>query len=104
MLVLGVAVVDLLHVDAQALALALLAGHGGAGQATVEADHGRDRGAAARVTALDHLGNDADAPVLAVAAGQQEDLLLLAGVDRQGRGNAGENDRIVKRNQEIGHI
>ena len=103
-LVVGVAVVDLLDVDAQALRLAVLAGHGGAGQAAVQADHGRDGIAAARAAALDHLGDDADAPELAVAAGQQEDLLLVADVDRQGRGDAGENDCVVKRNQEICHV
>ena len=60
--------------------------------------------AAARAAALDHLGDDADAAELAVGAGQQEDALLLAGVDRQRRGDGGENDRFVERNQEIGHV
>ncbi len=72
-LVVGMAVVDLLHVDAQRLALALVAGDGGAGESAVQADHGRRGRAAARVAALDHLGDDADAAELAVAAGQQED-------------------------------
>ena len=75
-----------------------------AGKAAMQADHGCGRGAAARAAALDHLGDDADAPVLAVAAGKQEDLLLLAGIDRQGRGDTGKDDRVIKRNQEIGHI
>ena len=44
------------------------------------------------MAALDHFGDDANAPELAVAAGQQEDTLLLADVDRQGRGHGGEND------------
>jgi hypothetical protein len=70
----------------------------------MEANYGRGGSTAARAAALDYLGNDADAPVLTAAAGQQEDLLLLAGVDRQGRGNTWENDRIIKRNQEIGHV
>ena len=67
-LVVGVAVVDLLHLDPQVLVVAL-ARLGGAGEAAVQADHGRDRGAAARDAVLDHLGDDADAPVLAVACG-----------------------------------
>ena len=95
-LVVGVAVVDLLHVDAQGVAI-VLAGDGGAGEAAVQAEHGRDRVAAARAAALDHLGDDADAAELAVAAGEQEDALLLADVDRQGRGDGGEDDRLVER-------
>ncbi len=69
----------------------------------MKADHGRRRAAAARAAALDHLGDDADAAVLAVVAGQQEDAILLADIDRQGRGNAGKDECIIKRNQQIGH-
>ncbi len=102
-LVIGMTVVDLLYVDAQGAIVTLLAGDRGAGQPAVQADHGRGGTAAARTAALDHLGDDADAAVLAVAAGQEEDALLITGVNRQGRGDAGENECIVKRNQEIGH-
>ena len=94
-LVVGVAVVDLLHLDAQRPSrLAGLGGAGaarGAGRRTVAT--GR---AAARAAALDHLGDDADAAELAVAAGQQEDALLLADVDRQGRGD-GRGRRLPRR-------
>ena len=83
--------------------VAVLAGDRGAGEPAMEADHGRGRAAAARTTSLDHLGDDADAAVLAVVLGEEEDAILLADVDRQGRGNAGEDKCIVKRDQEIGH-
>ena len=102
MLVVGVAVADLLHLDVEDVGVGL-AGLGGAGEPAVQADHGRDRLAAARDAVLDHLGDDADAAVLAVAAGKQEDALLLADVDRQGRGHGGEDDRVVKRNEPIIH-
>ena len=81
----------------------VLVGDGDAGQPAVQAEHGRDRVAAARVAALDHLGDDADAGELAVGAGQQEDALLLADVDRQGGGDGGEDDCLVEWDQEIGH-
>ena len=103
-LVVGVPVVDLLDVDAQRVALAVLAGNRGAGEPAVQAEHGRDRGAAARAAALDHLGDHADAAELAVAAGKQEDPLLVADVDRQRGGDGGEDDRFVERNQQIGHV
>ena len=101
-LVVGVAVVDLLDLDAQGVGSSSPR-LGGAGEAAVQADHGRDRVAAARAAVLDHLGDDADAAELAVAAGEQEDALLLADVDRQGGGDGGEDDRVVERDQEIGH-
>ena len=69
----------------------------------MQADHGRDRVAAARETVLDHLGDDADAAELAVVAGDQEDALLIADVDRQGRGNGREDDCVIERDQAISH-
>ena len=100
-LVVGMAVVDLLDLDPQGLGLARL---GDPGKAAVQADDGGDRLAAARATALDHLGDDADPAELAIAAGDQEDALLLADVDRQGRGDGWKDDRLVEWDQEIGHI
>ena len=80
------------------------AGLGAAGdQPAVEADDGGDGTAAAADAGLDHLGEDADAAELAVAARHQEDALLLADVDRQGRGNGREDDRLVERYQPISH-
>ncbi len=70
-------------------------GLGGTGDAAVQADHGRDRDAAARAAVLDHLGDDADAAELAITARDQEDALVLADVDRQGRGDGREDDRVV---------
>ena len=101
-LVVGVAVVELLHLDVEGLGV-VLAGDGGAGEAAVEAEHGRDRVAAARLAALEHLGDDADAGELAVAAGEEEDAVLVADVDRQRGGDGGEDDCLVERDQEIGH-
>ncbi len=100
-LVVRVSVVELLHVDAQRVVV--LVGDGGAAEAAVQAEHGRDRGAAARVAALEHLGDDADAGELAVAAGEQEDAILLADVDRQRGGDGGEDDCLVEWDEEIGH-
>ncbi len=102
MLVIRVAVADLLHVDAQGVADRLV-GLGGAGQAAVQADHGRDRVAAARYPVLDHLGDDADTAELTVAAGDEEDAILVADVDRQGRGNGREDDCVIERDQAISH-
>jgi hypothetical protein len=56
------------------------------------------------VTSLHHLGDDADAAVLAVVVGDQEDALLGADVDRQGRGHGRKDDRFIEGNQEIAHI
>ena len=100
-LVVGLAVVDLLDLDAEPLAVAGLARPG---QAAVQPEHGRHRRAAARAAALDHLGDDADAPELAVAAGKQEDALLVADVDRQRGGDAGEDECVVEGNQEVCHV
>ena len=90
------AVVDLLHVDAQLLAVG---GLRRTGQPAVQADHGGHVGAARQLAALDHLGHHADAAELAVLARQQEDAVLVAGVDRQGRRDRGEDNRFVKWNQ-----
>ena len=101
-LVVGVAVVELLHLYAEGLGV-VLAGDRRPGEAAVQAEHGRDRVAAARGAALQHLGDDADAGELAVGAGEEEDAILLADVDRQGGGDGGEDDCLVERDQEIGH-
>ena len=103
MLVVGVAVVDLLHLDAQGLGIVLAGDWAAPARPRCRPTHGRDRVAAARAAALDHLGDDADAAELAVAAGEQEDALLVADVDRQGRGDGGEDDCLVEWDQEIGH-
>ena len=101
-LIVWVAVVELLNLDVQRVGV-VLAGNGGAGQPAVQAEHGRDRVAAARAAGLDDLGNDADAGELAVAAGEQEDPVLVADVDRKGGGDGGEDDCVVEWDQEISH-
>ncbi len=102
-LVVRVAVVGLLNLDPQPV-LVGVAGHGRAGHAAMQAEHGRDLGAATRPAPLDHLGDHADAAELAVATGKQEDPLLVAGVDGQGGGYAGEDDRLIKWNKQICHV
>ncbi len=101
-LVVRVTVVELLHVDPQQLRVVGV-GDRGPGEAAVQPEHGRDRLAAARVPALDHLGDDARAGELALAAREQEDALLLADLDRQGGGDGGEDDGLVKGDEEIRH-
>jgi hypothetical protein len=100
-LVVGVAVADLLDLDPQRVALGKLGAAGD--QAAVEADDGGDGTPAAPEAGLDHLGDDADATVLLVATRDQEDALLLTDVDRQGRGDGGEDDCLVERYQPISH-
>jgi hypothetical protein len=65
----------------------------------VEADQGGHAGAARQLAALDHLGDDANAAELAVLARQEEDAILIPGVDRQGRRDRGKDDCFVKWNQ-----
>ena len=43
-----------------------------------------------------HLGDRADAPVLAVAARDDEDAFGVADVRRDGRAHAGEEDAVVE--------
>ena len=101
-LVVGVAIVELLHLYMEGLGV-VLAGDGGAREAAVKAEHGCGRLAAARLAALEHLGDDADAGELAVGAGEEEDAVLIADVDRQRGGDGREDDCLVERDQEIGH-
>ena len=91
---------DLLHVDAQLVAVVGLCG---AGQAAMQADHGRRPSAARQLGTLDHLGDHADPAELSVLARQQEDTVLVAGVDRQRGRDAREDDRFIKWNQKKGH-
>ena len=95
----SIAVVDLLYFDAQLLADGL----SGPGQPAVQTDHSCDVPAARQLAALDHLGHDADAAELAVLARQQEDAVLIAGVDREGRRDGGEDNRFVEWNQKEAH-
>jgi hypothetical protein len=90
------AVMDLLDVDAQLVAAI---GLGRPGQASMQADHGGRVGPAGQLATLDHLCNHADPAELAVLAREQENAVLITGIDRQGRGDRGEDNRFVKWNQ-----
>ena len=94
------AVVDLLDLNAQLLAVR---GLGRPGEASMDADHGCHLRPAGQPAALDHLGDDADAAELTVLAGQEEDAVLVTGIDRQGRGDRGEDDRFVEWDQKKAH-
>ena len=93
-LVVGVAVVDLLDLDVQgAVVVHVVAAPAMPRCRPTTVATGTPR----RETAvLDHLGDDADAAELAVTAGDEEDALVLADVDRQGRGDGREDDRVVE--------
>jgi hypothetical protein len=65
----------------------------------VKAFQGHRLGAAGDAQPLDHLRHGADRGEVLAAAGDQEDALLLADVDRQGRGHAWEDDRVFDRDQ-----
>ena len=98
MLVVGVAVADLLDLDVQDLAVVAAAWAAPAiprcRPTTVATGTPRRE-----TPVLDDLGDDADAAVLAVAAGDEEDALVLADVDRQGGGDGREDDRVVEGNE-----
>ena len=99
-LVVGVSVVDLLHLDSQLLAGPRLSG---ARQSAMHADDGCHRHPVGKLGTLDHLGDDADPAELALASRQEEHALLLADVDRQRRGDRGKDDCVLDGNQAISH-
>jgi hypothetical protein len=59
--------------------------------------HQHRRPLAPHADALRHLGHDADLRVLPVRARQQQDVRVLADVDRQRHRHAGEDDQVVER-------
>ncbi len=69
------------------------------------ASRDREGAAAARqADLLDDVGDGADVGVVAAVAGDQEDALLVADVDRQGHVHVGENDDLVEGDQpQFGH-
>ena len=74
-------------------------GVGGAGDPAVEAVQLDGAGAAGQPDAIGDLGHGADAGEIALVAGDEQDALLLAGIDRQRDGHAREDDGVVERNQ-----
>lgn len=101
-LVVGMTVVDLLHVDAQGVGVVPV-GLGDAGEAAAQADHGGDGLARRGVAVLDHFGDDTDPLELAVAAGEQEYVIFVADVDLQVGGDGGEDDCVIKGYEEVCH-
>ena len=65
------------------------------GAGAVQAAHGGGHGAAGKLDALEHVGERADRGRLAVDRGDEQDLLLAGGVDRERRGRVGEGDDVV---------
>jgi hypothetical protein len=55
------------------------------------------------MTALDHLGDDADAAELAVTAGEQEDAVFVADLNWKRGGDAWEDNCLVEGNQKVCH-
>ena len=79
-------------------------GLGGAGDAAVQA--GEDGGIAAtgEFRPFDDVGDHADVRVLGFVPGNERTLLLVADVDREGDGHAGEDDGVVEGDQsQVGH-
>ncbi len=100
----GRAVLRLGDLDAQATHRV---GVGGAGDAAADALERRAVRAAGEAHALGDAGDGADGGVLALVAGDEEDLLLVADLDRQGHVHRREDDGVVERDQQevqgVGH-
>ena len=96
----GVAVVDRVDVDQQ---LAVGAGARGAREPAMQARE-RDRvEAAGQAAAVDHLGDNADAPVLAVGTRQHEHPLGVADLGGDRGGHVREEDAVVEGDEEELH-
>ena len=90
------AVVDGLDLDRQ---LAARPGRGRPREPAMQAGQ-RDRAdAAGQPAALDHVGDRADARVLALVTRDDENALGVAGLGRDRGGHAGEEDAVVEGNQ-----
>jgi hypothetical protein len=89
----GVVVEDLLDVDAQ---LAAQAAAGRARDAAVEPHQLDRRRAAGQPHAVDDIGDGADLGEVAVVAGDQQDALLIAHVDRERHVHIREDDDVVE--------
>ena len=72
----------------------------GAGDAARDALEHRAAGAAGEADALGDAGDGADRGVLALVARDEQDALLVAGVDRQGDVHRREDDGVVERDEE----
>ncbi len=81
------------HLDPQ---VAAAVGAGVLGRAAMEALHGDRLPPAGDPHPLEHLGHDPDRGELAVAARHQENTLLLADFESEGRGHAREDQGVVE--------
>ena len=90
----GVVVRALLDLDEQAAV-----GHrvGGAGDAAVKSLQGDGASAAGQADAVGDLGDGADGGEFVLVVGDEQDALLLAGVDGERERHAREDDDVVER-------
>ena len=72
---------------------------GGAGDSTVQALEGDGASAARQPDAVGDLGDRADVGKFCFVSGNEQDSLLLAGVDREREGHAREGHDVVERDQ-----
>ncbi len=72
---------------------------GGAGDSAVKPLEGHRACAAGKADAVDDLGDRADVGKFIFVSGNEQDSLLLAGVDREREGHAREDHDIVERDQ-----
>ena len=84
------------HLHAQ---LATGAGARGAGQPSVKPGEGHGAAAAREPHLLAHLGDGADAGELALVLGNEQNSVLVAGLDGEGHVHVGEDDRVFQRYQ-----
>ncbi len=95
---LGIGVV--LDLDAQLAAGVAL---GRAKDAAVEAVQHDRAAAAGQADRLDDLGNGADGRIFVLVVRDEEDALLVGGVDRQRDGHVREDDGVLQRDQQQLH-
>ncbi len=92
------------HLDAQA---AHRVGLGGAGDAAHDALQLHATAAAGQADALGDVGDRADRRVLALMTGDEQDAVVVAGIDRQRHVHGGEDDGVVEGDDEevlrVGH-
>jgi hypothetical protein len=76
---------------------------GGADDAAMEAFQGNGAHATTHPDAIGDLGNSADSRVFALVTRHEHDAVLVPDVNRKGDVHAGEDDRVLQRDeQQIG--
>jgi hypothetical protein len=90
------------HVDAET---AVGPGGRGAGNTAEEALEGHRRKAAGQAHAVRHPGDGSDRAELLAVSWNQEHAIRVPHVDRERRGHAGKDDRVLDRDQgEVFHL